>query len=133
MKFTLKSMAVSALSVAALGSLQVAHAQVDSTAISALRGTPRLEAAVPVQNQAGQICGLEKFVFQGSPTPAPPIAATFYCDGQRVEYVYDAWRAACPVGWTGKTIITDFNEDVSEWGWSNGVTYARGYAFCMKN
>ena len=53
MKFTLKVKAVSVLAIAALGALQAAHAQVDSTGITALRGTPRLEAAAPTPSQGG--------------------------------------------------------------------------------
>lgn len=51
MKFKMNIKAVSVLAVVALGALHAAYAQVDSTGISALRGTPRLEAAAPIQNQ----------------------------------------------------------------------------------
>lgn len=53
MKFKMNIKAVSVLAVVALGALHSAYAQVDSTGISALRGTPRLEAAAPIQNQGG--------------------------------------------------------------------------------
>lgn len=89
--------------------------------------------AAQAVNQGGTVCGMEQFVFQGSPVPKPPTAAKFSCNNQYVEYVFNTWRSPCPSGWKGNTVITDYNEDTNEWGHSNGVTYARGYAFCKKD
>lgn len=54
MNFTLKVKAVAVATFAVFGALQAAHAQVDSTGVTALRGNPNLRAPVPPENQAPQ-------------------------------------------------------------------------------
>lgn len=97
MKFTSKVKAATVFSLATLGALQFAHAQVDSTGISALRGTPRLEAAAPASNQGG-LCGLAtytKVVTTGwSASTKETITDVTTCNGTPV-------RAPTCLQWTG--------------------------------
>jgi hypothetical protein len=106
MKFTLKVKAVSVLAIAALGALQAAHAQVDSTGITALRGTPRLEAAAPTPSQAaGTVCGLGSTYYSEKKSGWSWGVASFTCNGISVSYSPGAakWTAPCPSGFAGRT------------------------------
>ena len=141
MKFTLKVKAVSVIAIAALGALQAAHAQVDSTGITALRGTPRLEAAAPTPSQEdkqGAFCGLLRFTEYDN-TQNYNVDSEITCNGTSFGFAGRYYSvggragdrgpsAGCPSGYTFTVIGANTHTPITRSGHAS-----TGTATCIKN